>query len=97
MSQAPAPIELETIHGTDGLLTEAVTIHVNEHPVHLPRHSVTGLEIKEACIAQGLPIQLDFILVEELGDGRTKVIGDPDRVEVSSESRFLANDGDDNS
>lgn len=75
----------------------AVTIHVNERPVRLPEHVVTGLEIKRLAIEQGLAIQLDFILVEELGGGRTKVIGDDDPVRVTDQTRFLANDGDDNS
>ncbi len=75
----------------------AVTIHVNERPVRLPEHLVTGLEIKRLAIEQALAIQLDFILVEELGGGRTKIIGDDDPVRVTDQSRFLANDGDDNS
>jgi Multiubiquitin len=74
-----------------------VTVHVNERPVRLPTHDVTGLEIKQEAIAQGVPIQLDFILVEELEHGRTKTIGDTDPVHVTDHSRFLANDGDDNS
>jgi len=74
-----------------------ITVHVNERPVHLHGHDVTGLEIKQAAIAQGVPIQLDFILVEELGHDRTKPITDVDRVHVTDHSRFLANDGDDNS
>lgn len=78
-------------HGT------AVTVHVNERPVALPEHEITGLMIKEAAIAQRVPIELDFILVEELGHDRTKPITDTDRVHVTDHSRFLANDGDDNS
>jgi hypothetical protein len=94
MSQAPTL----TPHGPAHDHHEhAVTVHVNERPVHLPKHLITGLEIKQRAIAQGVPIQLDFILVEELEHGRTKVIGDPDAVHVTHHSRFLANDGDDNS
>jgi hypothetical protein len=77
--------------------TQTVTVHVNERPVRLSRELVTGLVIKEAAIAQGVPIQLDFILVEELGGDRTKNIGDNDPVHVSDRTRFLANSGDDNS
>jgi Multiubiquitin len=73
-----------------------VTVQVNERPVMMPRHRATGLEIKTAAIAQGVPIELDFILVEELAHGRTKVIGDDDPVHLDAHSRFLANDGDDN-
>ena len=74
-----------------------VTVHVNERPVRLPSGLVTGLEIKQRAIAQGVPIQLDFILVEEFEAGRTKTIGDTDQVHVTDHTRFLANDGDDNS
>lgn len=77
--------------------THPVDVHVNERPVELPDRSVTGAQIKQAAIAQGVPIQPDFVLVEELGHGRTKVIGDEDTVRVNKQSRFLANDGDDNS
>lgn len=73
-----------------------VTVHVNERPVVIPGHRATGLEIKTAAIAQGVPIEADFILVEELAHGRTKVIGDDDPVHLGHHSRFLANDGDDN-
>jgi hypothetical protein len=75
-----------------------VTVTVNEQPVTLPRHRVTGLEIKEAAIAQGVEIKLDFILVEEAHGGHeAEVIGDADTVEVNKHSKFTANDGDDNS
>lgn len=73
-----------------------VTVHVNERPVVMPRHRATGLEIKTIAITQGVPIEADFILVEELAHGRTKVIGDNDLVHLGPHSRFLANDGDDN-
>jgi hypothetical protein len=73
-----------------------VVIHVNERPVTVP-HRVTGLGIKQAAIAQGLPIQLDFVLSQELNDRRTKIIGDADEVSVSEHSRFVAVAPDDNS
>lgn len=75
-----------------------VTIHLNERPVTLPSHTATGAEIKAAAIDAGVPIQPDFILVEEIGsNGRTRVIGDDDVVHLNPELQFLANDGDDNS
>ncbi len=75
-----------------------VTVTVNEQPVTLPKHRETGLEIKQAAIAQGVQIELDFILVEEAHDGQeAKVIGDTDPVEVNKHTKFTANDGDDNS
>ncbi len=76
---------------------QTVTVHVNERPVRLAGRSVTGLEIKEAAIAQGVPIEVGFILVEELGGDRTRTIGNTDTVHVSDHTQFLANSGDDNS
>jgi hypothetical protein len=81
-------------HGRHG----EVTVTVNEQPVTLPKHRDTGLEIKQSAIAQGVQIELDFILVEEAHNGQeAKVIGDTDTVEVNKHSKFTANDGDDNS
>lgn len=77
--------------------TETVTIRVNERPVDLTQRHVTGLLIKQAAITQGVPIQLDFVLSEELGDRRTKSIGDQEHVTVTEHSRFLAIPNDDNS
>lgn len=76
---------------------QTVTVNVNERPVQLLKKADTGLEIKKAAIAQGVPIELDFILVEELGGDRTKTIGDGDLVHVTHKTQFLANSGDDNS
>ncbi len=74
-----------------------VTVTVNERPVALPTNDVTGLEIKQAAIAQGVPIQLDFVLSEELEQRRTRIIGNGDRIRVTERSRFLAIPPDDNS
>ena len=73
-----------------------VVIHVNEQPVQVPKRD-SGLQIKEAAIAQGVPIQVDFVLSLELGDHRTKVIGNGDVIEVNEHSRFIAVASDDNS
>jgi len=74
-----------------------VTVHVNEKPVSLPDRTATGLQIKQAAKDQGVPIEAEFILVEEFGEGRTKVVGDSDEIHLEPSNRFLANDGDDNS
>jgi hypothetical protein len=42
-------------------------------------------------------IQLDFVLSEEIGDRRTKVIGDKDEITVHPHSKFIAVAPDDNS
>jgi len=74
-----------------------VTITVNERPVPIDGPRVTGLEIKQAAIAAGLEIALDFLLTEELAAGRARVVGDSDPVTVNRNSRFDAVAGDDNS
>lgn len=74
-----------------------VTITVNEKPVSIAGPRVSGLEIKQAAIHAGVQIQLDFVLSEELANGRTRIIGDADVVTVNKNSRFDAVAGDDNS
>jgi hypothetical protein len=59
--------------------------------------TVTGLEIKEAAIAQGVQIDTGFQLSEELPSGETRIIGDADVVTVNKHSTFTAVAGDDNS
>lgn len=79
-----------------GLPGHIVVIHVNERPVSVP-HRLIGLEIKQAAVAQGVPIQLDFVLSQELNNHRTKIVGDEDLVSVDEHSRFVAVAPDDNS
>lgn len=76
---------------------DRVKITVNKRPVRLDDDDVTGLEIKQAAIEQGVAIQLDFVLSLHLRDGGTRIIGDADRIEVDERSRFTAVAGDDNS
>lgn len=74
-----------------------VEITVNGKPVKVPGPRTTGLAIKQAAIAQGVNIQLDFVLSEEIGDRRTKVIGDKDEITVHPHTKFIAVAPDDNS
>jgi hypothetical protein len=74
-----------------------VEVVVNNHPVRLARQRVTGLQIKEAAIAQGVYIDLGFQLWEELGEGRERQIGDSNEVTVREGTRFTAIAPDDNS
>ncbi len=74
-----------------------VEITINGKTVRVEGPKSTGLAIKEAAIAQGVSIQLDFVLSEEIGDRRTKVIGDNDEVTVHPGSKFIAVAPDDNS
>lgn len=74
-----------------------VEITVNKQPVIIPGPRVTGLQIKEAAIAQGVAIQLSFQLSEELSDRQRRIVGDNDVVTVHKGSKFFAVAGDDNS
>lgn len=87
------------IKGKSGVMAHQheVIIHVNERPVRIEGPRANGLEIKEAAISQNVKIDLDFILSEELGEGKTRLIGDKDVVTVTNESRFRAIADDDNS
>lgn len=75
-----------------------VDITVNErYTVKVQGPRISGLEIKQAAIAQGVPIELGFVLYEELGNKHTKAIGDSEIVTVHPKSRFVAIANDDNS
>jgi hypothetical protein len=74
-----------------------ITITVNEHPVQVTERELTGREIKQAAIDQGVAIALDFVLYEHLGQHRTRIVGDDEGVRVHPGSRFEALANDDNS
>jgi hypothetical protein len=73
------------------------TITVNGTPVSIAGPKTTGRAIKEAAIAAGVPIQLDFILSEELPNRKTRLIRDDDEVSIHEGSSFVALANDDNS
>ena len=74
-----------------------VVISVNEQPVKLKGHSATGAQIKAAAIAQGVAIQPNFVLQEELPNGTSRIVGDNDPVHLREHLRFTAIAPDDNS
>ena len=74
-----------------------VDIVVNKHLVRVEGPETTGLQIKEAAIAQGVDIQVSFQLSEKLGDHKTKVIGNSDPVTLHEGEVFVAVADDDNS
>lgn len=76
---------------------DQVTIFVNNSPVHIRHREVTGLKIKEAAIAQGVNIDLDFQLWRLEGSHKRVQITDEEKTEVHDEERFAANAPDDNS
>src|ERR1700730_9920483 len=69
------------------VLRGEIEITVNFKPVRLHERKVTGLEIKEAAIAQGVNIKPDFVLFEDKGQGQRKVIGDQDEVHIHPGSK----------
>ncbi|MGZ3747131.1 MAG: multiubiquitin domain-containing protein [Pseudobdellovibrionaceae bacterium] len=101
---AHGPIVIENdekvlLHNGDIFETKVheFTILVNERPVTVTIHQMTGLEIKNTAIAQHVSIQVDFVLSEELGDHKSRIVGDIDRVSIHRHSRFIAVAPDDNS
>lgn len=74
-----------------------VIITVNEQPVNLHGQTATGAEIKTAAISQGVLIQQNFVLQEELPNGTSRIIGDQDPVHLHAHLRFTAIQPDDNS
>lgn len=76
---------------------EPVEIEVNGRLVRMSSKEVTGLQIKEAAIQQGVSIQLDFILSVERGPRQTQIVGDEDLVHLHKHERFVAVAPDDNS
>lgn len=74
-----------------------VFITVNNKPVKIEGPKVSGLEIKETSIEQGVAIKLDFQLAMLGCDGKYDPVGDTEVVEVSNDSKFVATAGDDNS
>jgi hypothetical protein len=85
------------MHAAPSDHTHSIEITVNGREVTVQGPRTTGLEIKRAAIARGVNIQLDFVLSEEIGDRRTRVIGDGDVVAVHPRSKFIAVAPDDNS
>lgn len=70
---------------------------VNGQFVPLSDDHVTGLAIKEAAMAAGVPIQLDFVLSEVNPGGQQKIVPDDKRLHVKDGDEFWAIPGDDNS
>jgi hypothetical protein len=67
------------------------------HPIQVTERELTGREIKQAAIDQGVNIGLDFVLYEHLGQQRTRIVGDDEPVRIHPGSRFEALANDDNS
>ena len=74
-----------------------ITITVNEQPVTLASRTATGAEIKAAAVSQGVAIQPNFVLQEELPNGTSRIVGDTDEIHWRAHLRFTAIAPDDNS
>lgn len=76
---------------------KTITIIVNEQPVRFDHKTATGAEIKAAAISQGVHIQPNFVLQEELPNGTSRIVGDGDKVHLHEHLGFTAITPDDNS
>jgi hypothetical protein len=81
--------------GNDKL--KQVPVEVNGNPVMLEEKVLTGLEIKQAAIAQQVQIQLDFVLQLQRPNGEYDPIGDNEEVHVHKGMEFNCIAPDDNS
>jgi|SRR6185369_9893999 len=73
------------------------TVTVNEQSVNIEGNIATGSEIKSAAVDQGVQIQQNFVLQEELPNGTSRIVGDNDEVHLREHLRFTALAPDDNS
>lgn len=89
-------IDRNTTHG-EHPQPHVFAITVNGMPVSIIGPKTTGRAVKEAAIAAGVPIQLDFILSEELPNRKTRLVRDDDEVSIHEGSEFVALANDDNS
>jgi len=74
-----------------------IEIIVNKKKVEIAGPTATGLQIKQAAIAQGVQIQLDFELKQVLDNNERKIVGDNDVIAITKHEKFVATASDDNS
>jgi len=87
----------ETPSGQAAAETKSIQIFVNNKPVQMPQKVATGLQIKEAAIAQQVKIELDFVLFEDLGNGKQEIVDNNKEVKLHEHQRFEAVSNDDHS
>jgi hypothetical protein len=87
-----------TEHAGQDVERHPVRIHVtvNTRPVTLTERRMTGLDVKQAAIVQGVAIDVDFQLSVKRGH-RFEVVGDTDPVTIREGQEFIAVAKDDNS
>ncbi len=74
-----------------------IPILVNEQDVKIDTATATGARIKEVAIDQGVHIQQNFMLIEELPNGTSRKIADNEAVKLRPHMKFTAIAPDDNS
>jgi len=81
-------------HHEHGHEHDHVEILVNGKPVALHREDVSGLQIKEAAIKQGVNIKIDFLVFRDLSNGQQARVPDDEVIRVHQKERFdvLSND-----
>ena len=90
-------LDAEKAGQEDKVMTKPFEISVNRKPVEVAGPIVTGLEIKEASLQRGLPIEVSFQLALVEPDGKERIIGNSDKVDVRESKTFFATADDDNS
>ena len=84
-------------HGEGHSHERTITVTVNDESVVLDNRKQTGAEIKNAAVASGVPIQLDFVLSQVLPNGKQKIVPDDKEINIKDGDAFWAIPGDDNS
>ena len=87
---------IEDVATDGGRRLRTITVVINNQRIKLPERRMTGLEIKQAAIAQGVEIQLNFQLSVEIGK-HWKVVGDNDTITIHERQEFIVVAPDDNS
>jgi hypothetical protein len=78
--------------------TLSLTIKVNDNPVKMGKRKATALEIKQAAMAQGVNIQLDFVLFKMDAEGNNgPALADDKVMKLSDCDEFRCVSQDDNS
>ena len=74
-----------------------VVVTVNRREVTFAVRRVTGAQIKETAIREGVPIQVDFALFRVQHDNHLKPVPDGETLELHEHEQFRAVAPDDNS
>lgn len=92
----------EAVNFSDGPVFIAknlgLTIKVNDNPVKMGKRKATALEVKQAAIAQGVSIKLDFVLFKMDAEGNNgPALSDDKVLKLSDCDEFRCVSQDDNS